>query len=225
MTEQEFLAQYSSGAYEKPSVAVDLALFTIRDDRLHVMMTRREAHPYQGLLALPGVFVGMEETLDEAAERALEQKTGLRNIYLEQLYTWGAVERDPRMRIISVSYFALVPEEVLQLSESNVQLYPVEEIATGEGIAFDHAKIVAYGRERIRNKVNWTDIAFSLLPEEFTLPQLQRVYEILLGQTLYKANFRKKMADRIVETEKMASGNAHRPSRIYRKRSGTEIYQ
>ncbi len=221
MTEREFLKHYSSEQYDKPSVAVDPVLFTIRDGQLQVLMTRRSEHPCKGCLALPGVFVGMEETLDEAAQRALRQKTGLRDIYLEQLYTWGDLARDPRMRIISVSYYALVPAECLHLPEEddNLRFYPAEEItAMTEGVAFDHNRIVAYGRERIRSKVNWSDIAFSLVPEEFTLPQLQRVYEILLGEPLYKANFRKKIAEKIIATDKMTSGDAHRPSRIYRKR-------
>lgn len=216
MTEEEYLKQYKSSNYERPSVTVDAALFTIREGALQVLMTRRQEHPFQGQLALPGVFVGMEETLDEAAARALCQKTGLHDIYLEQLYTWGSPDRDPRMRVISVSYYALVPEGMLQPTEAD--FYPVQEIAAAQDIAFDHSKIVAYGIERIRNKVNYSDIAFSLVGEEFTLPELQRVYEILLGQKLYKANFRKKIADKIVETEKMTSGEKHRPSRIYRRK-------
>lgn len=216
MTEEEYLKQYKSSNYERPSVTVDAALFTIREGALKVLMTRRQEHPFQGLLALPGVFVGMEETLDEAAARALCQKTGLHDIYLEQLYTWGSPDRDPRMRVISVSYYALVPEGMLQPTEAD--FYSAQEIAAAQDIAFDHSKIVAYGIERIRNKVNYSDIAFSLVGEEFTLPELQRVYEILLGQKLYKANFRKKIADKIVETEKMTSGEKHRPSRIYRRK-------
>ncbi len=221
MTEEEFLKHYDSTQYEKPSAAVDTVLFTILDEKLHVLMIRREEHPCKGQLSLPGVFVGMEETLDAAAERALYQKTGLRGIYLEQLYTWGAVERDPRMRIISVSYYALVPSSRIVLpADGTAQFYPVDEILTmTEGVAFDHREITAYGRERIRSKVNWSDIAFALVPEEFTLPQLQKVYEILLGQPLYKANFRKKIAEKLEETDKMTSGDAHRPSRIYRRRT------
>lgn len=221
MTETEFLKNYDQNAYEKPSVTVDLALFTIIDEKLQVLMTHRTEHPFQGQLALAGVFVGMEETLEEAAQRALFQKTGLQDIYFEQLYTWGDVHRDPRMRIISVSYYALVPYSAVNLPKNAnaPSFYPVEDIlAMDSGVAFDHRRIVEFGRDRIRNKVNWSDIAFALLPEEFTLPQLQRVYEILLGQKLYKANFRKKIAEKIQETDKMTSGDAHRPSRIYRKR-------
>ncbi len=222
MTETEFLKNYDQNNYEKPSVTVDLALFTIINEQLHVLMTRRTEHPFLGQLALAGVFVGLEETLEEAAQRALYQKTGLRDIYFEQLYTWGDVQRDPRMRIISVSYYALVPYSSISLPENShaPTFYPVEDILAMEsGIAFDHRRIVEFGRDRIRNKVNWSDIAFALLPEEFTLPQLQKVYEIILGQKLYKANFRKKIAEKIQETDKMTSGDAHRPSRIYRKRT------
>ncbi len=217
MTEEEFLTQYDSSVFPKPSVTVDLVLFTVRNEQLQVLLTKREQHPFRNQLALPGVFVQIAETLDEAAQRALFQKTGLQNIYMEQLYTWGNVQRDPRMRIISVSYYALVPE--MQIPEpEREKFFPVEKILSFPEIAFDHREMIAYGRERIRNKVNYSDIAFSLLPEEFTLPQLQKIYEILLGQPLYKANFRKKIADKLQPTEKFTSGHQHRPSRIYRKK-------
>lgn len=215
MTEEEFLAAYDSSAFPKPSVAVDAVLFTIRDDALQVLLTKRQAHPFAGALSLPGVFVGMEETLDEAAQRALREKAGLHDIFLEQLYTWGDPGRDPRLRVISVSYYALVPE-IGPLPEGTA-LYPAHE-AVHWALAFDHAAIIQLGLERLRGKVSYTDIAFSLVPEEFTLPQLQRVHELLLGQKLYKANFRKKIAGRIEETGKFTSGGKHRPSRIYRKR-------
>ncbi len=217
MTEQEFLKEYDSSGFQKPSVAVDLVLFTVREETLQVLLTERTQYPFIGKLSLPGVFVRIDETLDEAAQRALYQKTGLHDIYLEQLYTWGALDRDPRMRIISVSYYALVPDSQIPDSERE-KFSPVEEILQREDIAFDHREIIRYGRERIRNKVSYTDIAFSLVPEEFTLPQLQKIYEILLGQKLYKANFRKKIADKIQPTEKHTSGSKHRPSRIYRKK-------
>ncbi len=217
MTEEEFVRQYDSSAFQKPSVAVDLVLFTVMQEQLCVLLTERNQHPFLGRLSLPGVFVRMDETLDEAAHRALYQKTGLHDIYLEQLYTWGALERDPRMRIISVSYYALVPDAQIPDSERG-KFFPAEEILQCKNIAFDHGDMIAYGRERIRNKVSYTEIAFSLVPEEFTLPQLQKIYEILLGQKLYKANFRKKIADKIQPTEKFTSGNKHRPSRIYRKK-------
>ncbi len=215
MTEQEFLKNYDSSDFAKPSVAVDLILFTVQENQLQVLLTKRQSHPFAGMLSLPGVFVGIDETLDQAAQRALYQKTGLHDIYFEQLYTWGDLNRDPRMRIISVSYYALVPADQIQLSSQDAIFYPVDKI---QDLAFDHAEMIRYGRERIRNKVNYTDIAFSLVPEEFTLPQLQKIYEILLGQDLYKANFRKKIAQQSIATDKMQSGTKHRPSRIYRKK-------
>lgn len=217
MNETEFLASYHPEDYERLSVTVDLVLFTIRDEALQVLVTPRKEHPFLGRLALPGVFVQPDETLDAAAERALSQKTGLHGIYFEQLYTWGDTARDPRMRVISVSYCALVPWESITLPEGDAAFFPANEMAASPLLAFDHARIIGYGIERIRNKVSYTDIAFSLVGEEFTLPELQRVYEILLDTPLYKANFRRKIADKLIETDKMTSGAAHRPSRIYRK--------
>ncbi len=218
MNESEFLQSYRKDAYDRPSVTVDLVLLTIRDGSLQVLLTRRQEHPFQGRLALPGVFVGTEETLDAAAERALSQKTGLSGIYFEQLYTWGAPDRDPRMRVISVSYCALVPWESIAHPNRESEFFPAQDMAEASDLAFDHAQIIRYALERIRNKVSYTDIAFSLVGEEFTLPELQKVYEIILGTPLYKANFRKKIAEQIEETDKMATGGKHRPSRIYRKK-------
>lgn len=222
-SEKEFLNSYNKNEYEKPSVAVDLLVFTVKDDRLKIVLVRRNEHPFKDMLSLPGVFVGINETLDEAAARGAREEAGLADIYFEQLYTWGDIDRDPRMRIISVSYLSLTPAEKLTLSAgsrtSSAELYDVEELlASDEELAFDHRKIIEYGRERIRNKTEYSRIAFEFLPKEFTLPQLQRVYEILLGKPLYKANFRRRVAPLIDETERMTSGDAHRPSRIYREK-------
>lgn len=222
-SEKEFLNSYNKNEYEKPSVAVDLLVFTVKDDRLKIVLVRRSEHPFKDMLSLPGVFVGINETLDEAAARGAREEAGLADIYFEQLYTWGDIDRDPRMRIISVSYLSLTPAEKLTLSAgsrtSSAELYDVEELlASDEELAFDHRKIIEYGRERIRNKTEYSRIAFEFLPKEFTLPQLQRVYEILLGKPLYKANFRRRVAPLIDETERMTSGDAHRPSRIYREK-------
>lgn len=222
-SEKEFLNSYNKNEYEKPSVAVDLLVFTVKDDRLKIVLVRRNEHPFKDMLSLPGVFVGINETLDEAAARGAREEAWLADIYFEQLYTWGDIDRDPRMRIISVSYLSLTPAEKLTLSAgsrtSSAELYDVEELlASDEELAFDHRKIIGYGRERIRNKTEYSRIAFEFLPKEFTLPQLQRVYEILLGKPLYKANFRRRVAPLIDETERMTSGDAHRPSRIYREK-------
>lgn len=215
------LTDYDPSQYKKMSVAVDLLVFTIEEDRLKLLMIEREEEPFAGKLALPGVFVGIDETLDAAAKRGIREETGLKDIYFEQLYTFGDVKRDPRMRIISVSYMALVPLEKLSFKAGkrtkDVYLVDVEELlASDRSVAFDHKKIISYARWRLANKVEYTLIAFHLVPEGFTLPNLQKVYEILLGKPLYKANFRKKISEFIEETEFQTSGDAHRPSRIYR---------
>lgn len=206
------------------AVAVDLLVFTIDDDRLKVLTVRRQYEPFAGMRALPGVFIRPDESLDEAARRGLREETGLEGIYFEQLYTWGAPDRDPRRRVLSVSYMALVEIAQLRgaaagLRTTETRLWDVQELLAADDIAFDHKNIIAYGRERLANKVEYTTIAFSLVPEEFTLPQLQRVYEILLGKQLYKANFRKKLAPLVEETDRSTSGDAHRPSKFYRLRA------
>lgn len=207
------------------SVAVDLLVFTIEEDRLKILTIRRQYPPFAGFRALPGVFVRDDETLDQAAQRGLREETGLEDIYFEQLYTWGAPDRDPRRRVISVSYLALVDAQRLRgfgpgLRTTGAELADVQELLTAEDLAFDHRQIIACGRERLAGKVEYTPIAFSLVPEEFTLPQLQRVYELLLGKPLYKANFRKKIAPLVEETDRSTSGDAHRPSKFYRLRTG-----
>ena len=205
------------------SVAVDLLVFTIDEDRLKLLTIRRQYPPFEGQRALPGVFVRDDETLDQAARRGLREETGLEDIYFEQLYTWGAPDRDPRRRVISVSYLALVDAQRLRgfgpgLRTTGAELSDVQALLGAEDLAFDHRQIIACGRERLAGKVEYTPIAFSLVPEEFTLPQLQRVYEILLGKPLYKANFRKKIAPLVEETDRSTSGDAHRPSKYYRLR-------
>lgn len=207
--------------YEDIQVATDLLVFTISDNRLKLLMVEREEEPFAGQKALPGVMVDVAETLDEAALRGIREETGITVIYFEQLYTFGALDRDPRKRVISVSYMALVPENQLTFATgervNEVFLEDVEELlASSEELAFDHRQIISYARWRLKNKVEYTRIAFHLVDELFTLPQLQKVYEILLGKTLYKANFRKKVADMIEETDLMTSGDPYRPSRLYR---------
>lgn len=220
-TEKEYLSNYNKNDFERPSVAVDLLVFTIEEEKLKIVMIERGEHPFKNTLSLPGVFVGIDESLDAAVERGIAEETGLHDIYFEQLYTWGDVNRDPRMRIFSVSYLSLTNSEKIKLSAgertATAALYDVDELlASDTPIAFDHRKIMEYGRERIKNKVEYSRIAFELVGEEFTLPELQRVYEILLGKPLYKANFRRKIMPMIEETEHMTSGDAHRPSRYYR---------
>jgi 8-oxo-dGTP diphosphatase len=215
------MEKYDSSIYEKLSVAVDLLVFTIENDALKILMVERSEAPFANMPALPGVFVGINETLDEAAVRGIREEAGLENIYFEQLYSFGEVERDPRMRIISVAYMALVPIDKLNFHAGqrtlSAKLVDVKELLESDDkVAFDHKKIIEYGRWRLANKVEYTKIAFHLVGEEFTLPNLQKVYEILLGKSLYKANFRKKIAPMIEETDRSTSGDAHRPSKLYR---------
>lgn len=221
--EKEFLQQYDSSMFEKPSVAVDVLIFTIEEDTLKVVMVERSEFPYKGCLALPGVFVGIDESLEDAVKRGVKDETGLKDMYFEQLYTWGDVKRDPRMRIISVSYMALVSIDQLCAKSANGNirdyLYSVEELmAADKELAFDHKEIISYARTRIKNKAAaYSDIAFNFMSEKFTLPKLQKVYEILMDKPLYKANFRKKVSPMVLETEESTSGEAHRPSKLYVK--------
>lgn len=210
---------------ENISVAVDLLVFTIDEGKLKLLMVKRAYPPFAGMRALPGVFVAANETLDEAAARGIREETGLHDIYFEQLYTWGGVDRDPRRRIISVSYMALVPMKQIQdfvagERTTEAMLVDVKEVLAADDIAFDHKEIVEYAKWRLANKVEYTKIAFHLVPEEFTLPELQSVYEILLDKKLYKANFRKKVSDLVLETDRYTSGAAHRPSKYYRLKDG-----
>ena len=217
------MSEQDHSGIEPMDVAADVLLFTIEDDKLKLLMIERSEDPFCGLPALPGVFIRGNETPEEAALRAIREETSLTGIYLEQLYTFGRVDRDPRRRILSVAYMALVPRERLTFSAGErtraAWLADVDELLKPEtAVAFDHKEIIRTARVRLAGKVEYTDIAFYLAGETFTLPALQKIFEILLGEKLYKANFRKKMADRIEPTGEMLTGGAHRPSRIYRKK-------
>lgn len=209
------------GEYHQISAAVDVLLFTIAEDRLKLVLAKRKQEPFSGMYALPGVSLGERETPEEAAARAVLERTGLTGIFLEQLYTFGAIDRDPRSRTVSIAYYALTNGEQFagQAMSEDAGLFSVDDILSGKlPLAFDHYDIVKCGRERLRGKVNYSDIAFEFVPREFTLPQLQRVYEIILGEPLYKANFRKMIAPKVEETGNMLTGAAHRPSKLYRMR-------
>lgn len=282
LTEEQFLQNYDAGAYERPSVTVDMLIFTVMEQEqnnyrklseksLQLLLIKRGQHPYIGQWALPGGFVSINESIEDAARRELYTETNIDNIYMEQLYTWGDVERDPRMRVISCSYMALVDRTTLnvqagddaadaawfevthQLMETNrtelEQGYELEKrfritlqneqttltgtvshtetvqghvrkahsrIIESEGLAFDHLLMLQYAIERLRGKVEYTDIIFNLMPPLFTLSELQRVYEIILGKELLAAAFRRKIADSVTETDEYTKDAGHRPSRLYR---------
>jgi len=200
------------------TVAVDVALFTIRDQALKVLLVKRAAAPFRNAWALPGGFVRRNESVDEAALRELQEETGISRVYLEQLYTFGDLDRDPRGRVISVSYYAVVDSEQLEaqarMNTSGTRLFPVTRLPE---LAFDHRKIVGYALERLRNKVNYTSVAFQLLPRTFTLSELQRAYEVILGQKLDKRNFRKKMLQLgiLKDTGEQQVEGRQRPARLY----------
>ncbi len=217
----ETAENYDVTKYERPSVTVDVVIFTLHDGRLHVLMVQRKHWPYADHWAIPGGFVNMDESLETAARRELAEETGVQDVYLEQLYTFGDPGRDPRTRIISVAYFALIrPEEQeIQVSEesNDVRWFPVDELPTP--LAFDHDRILRYAIDRLRSKMEYTTLAFQLLPTEFTLPKLKRIYEEILGEKLDKANFYRKLrdSDLLEDTGKFHEGRG-RPARLYRFR-------
>ena len=204
--------------YARPAVTVDVLLFTIRDEKLQLALIKRGIAPHRGSWALPGGFVRMDEELEEAARREIEEETGVRDIFLEQLYTFGTLERDPRTRVITIVYFALVPGEHLTLradtDASDASWFAVDELPD---LAFDHPQIVAVGLERLKSKIEYSNVAYGLLPARFRLSELQRVYEIILGRALDKRNFRKRvLALGLVEATDKFAGGAHRPAQLFR---------
>lgn len=203
----------------KPSavrVAVDLVIFTVRDGALQVLLIERGVPPFKGQWALPGGFVLEPEALEDAARRELAEETGLREVYLEQLFTFGDPGRDPRGRVISVAYFALTPPAPLRAATdaARAEWHPA---ARPPRLAFDHAKILRTALERLRAKLGYSTAGFELLPREFTLTDLQNLYEAILERRLDKRNFRKKILSLGLlkaEGRERAAG-AHRPARLY----------
>jgi 8-oxo-dGTP diphosphatase len=207
--------------YPQPSVTVDLIIFTIAEDDLKVLLIRRGQEPFKGRWALPGGFVEIDESLEEAAARELKEEVGVTNVYLEQLYTFGDPKRDPRGRVISVSYFALIDAErqriVAASDAADAQWHSVFDPRGMAKLAFDHGKILDYAVWRLRNKIEWTTVGYELLPKKFTLSELQRVYEIILQRPVDKRNFRKKILaqGQIIELNETRGDVAHRPARLY----------
>ncbi len=225
----------------RPHVAVDVAIVTADAGRLRALLTRRDQPPHQGAWVLPGGFVDADESLDDAAARVLEAKGGLRDVYLEQLYTFGALDRDPRGRVISVTYYALVhPAKLAAAAPLNgtVQLVDLHVPWKGEAggpvtvrgedggelpLAFDHADILGLVVKRLRGKLDYAPIGFELLPAAFTLRQLQEVHETILGRTVNKDSFRRRMlaSRRIRDTGKREADVGHRPAALYAFRKRT----
>jgi 8-oxo-dGTP diphosphatase len=204
--------------YPQPSVTVDVLVFTVKDDKLQVALIKRGVEPFKEMWAIPGGFVRMDESLEDGARREIEEETGLTGVFLEQLYTYGDPERDPRGRVITVAYYALVPGEQLALKAdtdaADASWFPVSEVPK---LGFDHSKILQDALERLKGKLEYTNVAYALLPTRFRLSELQRVYEVILGEELDKRNFRKKILSLglIEATDKYSSG-AHRPAQLFR---------
>ncbi|MBL4935640.1 NUDIX domain-containing protein [Clostridium sp. YIM B02515] len=278
--EKEFLKNYDESKYKRPSVTNDIIIFTtadIEEDNqrkvpkkgMQVILIKRDDYPYINKWALPGGFVDINESLQEGAKRKLKEKTGIDNVYMEQLYTFGDVDRDKRTRVISVGNMALVEKSSIKHDESDSKKstwfwinktlissieneknienkyllslksidetviinYEITEVtgrdvfrrknivykllnSSTEELAFDHYKILDYGIDRLRNKVEYTPIAFNLLPRLFTVKELQNVYEAIMGREIL--NFRRKMGDMIIETDEKIEGKPFRPAAVFK---------
>jgi len=208
-------------AYEfpRPALTVDCVVFGLDVDDLKVLLIQRKLTPFQHQWALPGGFVRVDETLDDAARRELAEESGITDVYLEQLYTFGELDRDPRERVVTVAYYALA-----KLSDHRIQAATDAERVAWFALddlpklAFDHGRVIERAIERLRGKVRYAPIGFELLPPRFTLTQLQRLYEIVLMQPLDKRNFRKKILSMglLIETDEVEQGVRHRAARLYK---------
>ncbi|MBF6589363.1 MAG: NUDIX hydrolase [Ktedonobacterales bacterium] len=217
--------RYDASAYERPSVTVDVVILTVRNGRLEVLLVARRHWPFEGMWAIPGGFVGPKESLEAAARRELEEETSVRDVFIEQLYTFGDPGRDPRTRVITVVYYALIRADTLRIRAADdagdAAWFPISELPP---LAFDHARILDYTWQRLRGKLEYTTIGYQLLSREFTLRDLQAVYEAILNRPLDKRNFRKKVLstgilERVDDSRK---AGPHRPAALYRFNSAAE---
>ncbi len=241
--ETEFLAAYDASIFERPSVTADVLIFSVsshdgadwrRTDKktFSVLLVKRDDFPSIGKWNLPGGFIGIDETSQNAAARILRNETGVADdVYLEQLYTFDTIDRDPRTRVISISYMALVDKEKLHYAERRVaQWFDIEFVGdklilraddmtlNESDLAFDHGDIIKMGISRMRNKIEYTDIVFDMMPAEFTLGELQQVYEVILNRKFIPTAFRRMITPRVAPVGKMRGGAGHRPSALYRKK-------
>ncbi len=213
--------------YEQPGVTVDLSIFTVNEHQLKVMLVRRAESPFQGCWSLPGGFLKVRESLDEAAQRVLNEKSSVSDVYMEQLYTFGNPARDPRSRVITVAYIALIPWQSLPKPESqkvtDLTWFAVNELPN---LAFDHADILEYAIKRLRAKASYSNIVHGLMPKQFRLSELQSMYESIINDQLDKRNFRKQMlaTGLLKETGKKDLAGAHRPAMLYQFKSKEIIF-
>ncbi len=266
-SEKEFLENYDVTKFDRLSMTSDILLVSVSNQdsinyrktskkMISILLVKRKDFPFKEKWCLPGGFLNPKnETLDECAKNVLKRETNLSNIYLEQLYTFDDIKRDPRTRVVSTSYVALVDKnkltnklnknaswfDITEIEEIDnivkVTLYNGKEIIKfsikkrllekttdqysfsvieNNCIAFDHPKIILAGIERIRNKINYTDIVFNMMPEYFTLGELQDVYEVVLGEKILAPAFRRIIASKVERTDKMLTGKGHRPSVLFK---------
>ncbi len=265
-SEEEFLKDYNPDEFKKLSLTTDILVLSVSsndnsnyrktdDKSMSVLLVKRGNYPFKDKWCLPGGFVGYDEELDEAPKRILKKETNLDNIYLEQLYTFGSLDRDPRMRVVSTSYMSLIDKNRLvehinkNASWFDITLYEEKNnivtivldngtetisfkiekilreqttdrysfhILENNSIAFDHPLVILSGLERLKNKVSYTDIVFNMMPEYFTLGELQKVYEVILGKKLLDPAFRRIIKNKVVKTDKIKTGEGHRPSYLFK---------
>ena len=240
--ERKFIEEYDSSRYEKPSVTADVVIFTLSEDNtLSLLLIKRGAYPYKDRWAIPGGFIGINESVDGAATRELLEETSLRDIPIEQFGTFGAVDRDPRMRVISVAYMAFVPKKMLNFhagdDAAEAQLFKIvpkidgitfigtDNIIHEKDLAFDHAEIIKTAIKRLRNRISYTDDAFKFLEDDqsFTIYELKKIFETVTGSAEDAGNFRRMFLTRyvktglVVETGKNDSRNGRKSAALYRK--------
>lgn len=268
-TEEEFLKDYDPNKFERLSMTTDILIFSVSSEeelnyrktdkkKMSILLVKRDSYPFKDMWCLPGGFVRIDENLDDAPKRILKNETNIDNIYLEQLYTFGEVNRDPRMRVISTSYMALVDKNRIVENLSNnaswfdIMLYEEKDnhvnvvlnngittlsfeiekilrekttdrysfkIIDNKSLAFDHPSVILAGMERLKNKIEYTDIVFNMMPELFTLGELQQVYEIILNKKLLDPAFRRIIANKVEKTTMMKTGEGHRPSYLFKYKS------
>lgn len=227
--EKAFLDSYNPKAYECPSITADIIIFTMRYEKLNVLLVRRGQHPFKGCWAIPGGFVGIDESCEQAAYRELQEETGIHDVYLEQLYTFSDPSRDPRMRVISTAYIALVSASKIKLHagddameaawfEVNTLLADLEE---QDLLAFDHEDILRLALQRLRGKLYYSNVAFQLVNDTFTFKELQNVYEQILNKTVYSSNLKRDLKNSIIATGQMTRTKG-RPAELYREKKAKE---
>ena len=222
ITEKEFIKNYNINDYDVPLMTVDMAIFTVKQDKLHVLLVKRSQHPSMGQWALPGGFIDLkkDQQLGDTARRKLKEKTGIDTPYLEQVETFGGHKRDPRGWSVTVAYFALVANEYIDVTETEATeetiWVDIDTVAQQYRLAFDHEHILQACYERLKAKVQYTSLPINLLPKEFALSELQHIFEIILSKNIEKKSFRRRIleADIIEETGAMKTGS-NRPAKLY----------